>query len=259
MKPLLLLAALLLFLGAGCTSEQAIQPAMLTIAPHHTSLETGYSPLSFNLYDTHGNELTDADLAVVHEKLVHLIVVRDDMQGFYHLHPEYVGGMWTVATEIAESGKYRVYADFTPKDGKATVARSSLTVGGVPEEIAPPTDKVDVTLITAPTPTARQETTLSFTLQQDGAAIMNIEPYLGAYGHVVGLRQDKEDVYLHIHPLTETLPSNGIVEFATTFPDTGTYNLFAQFQIDGEVRTFPFTIEVVGTSSAELMDHSQHH
>jgi hypothetical protein len=68
------------------------------------------------------------------------------------------------------------------------------------------------------------------------------EPYLGARGHLVALRQG-DLAYLHVHPLDEA--AAGAITFATDFPTAGKYRLFLQFKHRGQVHTAAFTQEVV--------------
>ena len=50
-----------------------------------------------------------------HEKLLHFIVVRNDLVGFQHVHPALDDtGTWRVPVDLSRGGDYRVFADFTP-------------------------------------------------------------------------------------------------------------------------------------------------
>ena len=82
-----------------------------------------------------------------------------------------------------------------------------------------------------------QESELRFTVTKDGAPVKT-EPYLGAGGHLVALREG-DLAFLHVHPTDERS-----VEFGATFPTAGRYRLFLQFQHEGRVQTAAFTQEV---------------
>ena len=69
---------------------------------------------------------------------------------------------------------------------------------------------------------------------------VDVEPYLGAAGHLVALREG-DLAYLHVHPLAERL---GEISFAAAFPTTGQYRLFLQFKDAGRVQTAPLTLNV---------------
>ena len=64
-----------------------------------------------------------------------------------------------------------------------------------------------------------------------------VEPYLGAGGHLVALREG-DLAFLHVHPMGDG------VRFAATFPTPGSYRLFLQFKHEGRVQTVAFTQEV---------------
>ena len=87
---------------------------------------------------------------------------------------------------------------------------------------------------------AGRESELSFAVSRGGEPIRT-EPYLGAGGHLVALREGDLG-YLHTHPAEHG--DDAAVPFATTFPSAGRYRLFFQFQHDGGVRTAAFTREV---------------
>ena len=88
--------------------------------------------------------------------------------------------------------------------------------------------------------TAGEESELRFTITRDGRPV-DTEPYLGAGGHLVALREG-DMAFLHVHP---TGDGQG-VGFAATFPTAGSYRLFLQFKHEGRVQTVAFTQEVSG-------------
>ena len=84
-----------------------------------------------------------------------------------------------------------------------------------------------------------QEAELRFTITRDGAPVKT-EPYLGAGGHLVALREG-DMAFLHVHP---TEQRRNTVGFGATFPTEGAYRLFLQFKHQGRVQTVAFTQEV---------------
>ena len=90
-----------------------------------------------------------------------------------------------------------------------------------------------------------EETELKFAISKDGTTV-HPEPYLGAGGHLVALR-DGDLAFLHVHPTEHAGAESGhddAISFATTFPTAGKYRLFLQFQHEGRVQTVAFTQEV---------------
>lgn len=64
---------------------------------------------------------------------------------------------------------------------------------------------------------------------------MNVDPYLGAMGHLVVVRWG-DLAFLHVHPVGED------IAFSVTYPSAGWYRLFLQYLVQGEVRTASFTV-----------------
>ena len=84
---------------------------------------------------------------------------------------------------------------------------------------------------------------LMFSIARAGQPVDTLEPYLGAFGHLVALRQG-DLAYTHLHPSTDAAPGSmagPFIEFAASVPSTATYRLFLQFQLEGEVHTAEFT------------------
>jgi hypothetical protein len=193
------------------------------------------------------------DYEVNHEKLLHLIIVNHDLSFFNHIHPEFQGdGKFTVETSFPSGGEYKVFADFIPSGGANLTLSEWIEVEGEEGEHADITpdsnlikevDGKEIELALSGTK-PKEETTLTFTLRDAGTkeGIDNLEPYLGAVGHVVILSADAEN-YLHVHPLDEKA-TGPIAEFATTFPQSGTYKIWGQFQHKGKVITVPFVVEI---------------
>ncbi len=288
MKKTVMVAPLfiLLLVGIGCSkpvakpqSEQGMMPggkAETTLeTPHGSSamkIDSGaelalsrivldgisYQPgpivFSFKLYSEKGQELTDNDLKIEHEKKMHFLLVRDDMTQFQHLHPEYRDGRWKVEAKIVEKGLYQIYVDIAPQNEKAVVLRAPISIGGATEFGVNPTpssnnsaeDKgITAVLALSPTPIrSNQEINLIYFLTKNWKPVSKIDPYLAAYGHVVLIKHNSPDDFFHVHPVTETAPTNGQVGFSATFPTAGRYTLYAQFKVAGLIKTFPITVDV---------------
>ena len=72
-----------------------------------------------------------------------------------------------------------------------------------------------------------------------------VEPYLGAFGHLVALRGG-DLAYLHVHPASAATPGP-VVGFDAEVPSAGTYRMFFDFQVGGVVRTAEFTVATTGS------------
>ncbi len=129
---------------------------------------------------------------------------------------------------------------------------------GAPSPTATTDDGYEVELSGADA-VAGEESELTFAVSRDGEPV-EVEPYLGANGHLVALREG-DLAYLHVHPIEAggdhgSEPEHGAepahagagepIAFATEFPSDGRYGLFLQFKADGEVHTAAFTADVGG-------------
>ena len=96
----------------------------------------------------------------MHDKPLHLIVVRRDLSGFQHLHPTMApDGTWGIDLTLAEPGIYRMIADFTAIVGGQPGRRPrSAATSRSPGNYAP---------VALPAP-ARQATTDGFTVDVRG-------------------------------------------------------------------------------------------
>ena len=200
--------------------------------------------LRFRIVDDKGATVRDFD--VEHTKRMHLIVARRDLTGFQHLHPEMAAdGTWSTPLELNEAGSYRIFADFS-HDEEATTLAGDLRVDGeadlhplpAPTTTAVSDGGYDVALESGAA-RAGEESALRFTVTKDGRPVAT-EPYLGADGHLVALREG-DLAFLHVHPTDAAGDSIG---FEATFPTTGSYRLFLQFKVNGEVQTVAFTEDV---------------
>ncbi len=236
--------------------EQGREPAGLassrggyTLMPTTTTLTPGTTgPFSFRILGADGAPVTAYD--VEHEKRMHLIVVRRDTAGFRHVHPELgQDGTWTVPLPVGQAGAYRVFADFKPVGGEAITLGADVFAAGDfrPAEYrsshSADVDGYQVHLDGELAPGTSSKVTLTVT--KDGRDVTDLQPYLGAYGHLVALRGG-DLAYLHVHPDGEpgdgrTAPGPRVTFFAEV-PTAGTYRLFLDFRHQGKARTAEFTV-----------------
>ncbi len=187
-----------------------------------------------------------------HDKPLHLIVVRRDLTGFQHVHPQMgTDGIWRIPLTFPTAGDYRAFADFAP-DGRseAITLGADVAVAGTytPAALPAPSraatvDDYTVRLDGDLVPGRTNELTL--TVSKAGQPVTDLQPYLAAYGHLVALRNG-DLAYLHVHP--DGTPGDGRtaagpeIEFMAEVPSPGSYRLFLDFQHGGVVRTAEFTV-----------------
>ncbi|MQY13194.1 hypothetical protein SRB5_33370 [Streptomyces sp. RB5] len=209
------------------------------------------SELAFTILDAHGKPVTAYEEE--HEKELHLILAARDLSTFRHVHPvRAADGTWSIDVNLPTAGDYRVFADFKPaaKGAKALTLGADLAVAGAynPAKLPEPdttatVDGYTVTLDGGLAAGAGRD--LKFHVEKSGRPVTDLQPYLGAYGHLVALRTG-DLAYLHVHPNGE--PGDGAtkpgpeVSFAATAPSDGTYRLYLDFKHEGEVRTAAFTV-----------------
>jgi hypothetical protein len=222
-----------------------------TLALGDRTPAAGRTRLDFQVLTSSGRPLLDYTRE--HEKDLHLIVVRRDLTGFQHVHPtlDRATGTWSVDVRLTP-GVWRVIADFTPEGWEGVTLADDVSVAGDFSPRPLPSDDRSATVEAAEgTYTVTLEgdtapgagTVLTARVELDGEPVTDLEPYLGAFGHLVAIRAGDLG-YLHVHP--EEGEPGPAVDFATGFPSPGTYRLFLDFQHRGVVRTAAFTVESGG-------------
>lgn len=188
--------------------------------------------LALHVNDPDGQRVTDYTEA--HGSKLHVVLIRPDLSGFQHLHPD-IAADGSFIVPIDEHGKWHIVIDAQPSGGGAPIVLAT----NVDDEVS--VDEV-------PLPSPDNEGTagdlsitrhdLSFTVTAaDGAAADGLEPYLGQPAHLIAIRQG-DLAYSHLHPLDSP---HGTFSFGGTLP-SGTYRLFLQFGYLGDVITTAFTV-----------------
>lgn len=169
------------------------------------------------------------------EPPLHFVLVRRDLGGYVHVHPRRQGDRWAVDIMLPTPGVWRAYADFEADGEKVVLGRDVFVPGDfTPRPLAQP--RVDATVDGYDVSLSRAD--LTFAVARDGRPVGDFEPYLGADGHLVAIRED-DLAYLHVHPRESTRP--GTVAFEAELDEPGRYALFLQFKHAGRVHTATFT------------------
>ncbi|QWF23190.1 hypothetical protein KM427_05565 [Nocardioides sp. LMS-CY] len=241
----------------------------LDLAP--TGYRAGRREVGFRITGPDGEPVTEYERS--HEKDLHLIAVRRDFSGFQHVHPSFdaATGTWSVELDLSP-GAWRVFADFVPAGGEGLTLGADLAVAGDAgaQRLPEPTRTATVggfTVTVAGDLVTGEHSALDFEISKGGEPVTDLEPYLGAYGHLVALREG-DLAYLHVHPGGE--PGDGVtspgptVDFGAEVPSSGRYHLFLDFKVDGVVHTAPLTLDAESTAAdaakgagepAHLSDH----
>ncbi|WP_040840829.1 hypothetical protein [Nocardia brevicatena] len=229
-----------------------------TLELRDTVLQPGEIDFRFRILGPDGRPVTD--YTPIHDRELHLIVVRRELTGFWHVHPRLgTDGTWSVRLNLPEAGAYRVFTDIAPRDlGRTITLGADLAVTGIyaPLPIPAPVrtavvDDYEVELRGELTTGAGSLLTL--TVRKDGTPVTDLQPYLAAFGHLVVIRGG-DLAYVHVHPNGE--PGDGVtapgpdITFHTAVPGPGVYRLFLDFKHEGTVHTAAFTLPA---------DTSHHH
>jgi len=224
--------------------------------------------LSFFVNDRpSGSPVPNYVLEIEHEKLMHVIGVRDDLEEFFHIHPQpsALPGVFTVNHTFRAPGYYKVWSEikqggtihtfghapFNVDEGTLAVPKQRdfsrlVEVGGY---------KVTLNL-TEPVPAGHDHDLSLSVLQSDGWPAI-LDDYLGALMHLAVIKDDWSE-FLHTHPedsshthagaSLELVPralANGggheggestnmagqdRINFHVNFPMPGLYRAFAQFR-----------------------------
>lgn len=210
------------------------------------------SALKFQLTDPATNvPLTKFE--TTHEKPLHLVVVDEGLTDFQHVHPNMASdGTWSLPTSMAGSGHYFVFADGKVEGGPSFVAKQDLTVTGAPKITAGGFDLSSKTKVGDMVATILNPDALGGD-SKTGVRVQvtppdGWQPYLGAPGHLILIKRDGSE-FIHAHP---SGMKDGVAEFMADFKSGGVYRAWAQFQRDGKVVTFPFTVEAKQSTASSM-------
>ncbi len=190
-------------------------------------------------------------------KLMHLIIVSDNLQFFNHIHPEYnkSNGNFTIKTIFPYAGNYTLFSDYKPQGKSEQISVLKTQVSGTIQSYVGEIDfkttkefgetKVDLKLANTEIKSG-EKTTLIFDLKdQTNQPIKDLKPYLGERGHLVIIRDGKnltKSDYIHGHAIKNQ--SNSQIQFITNFPQSGKYKIWGQFNRNGKVITADFWLNV---------------
>lgn len=227
----------------------AVSADGFTFAPSVTAITPGATKsFTFAITGKDGKPVTA--YLPLHDKELHLILVRRDMTGYQHLHPtRAANGTWSVPLRVETAGVYKAFANFEPA-GQGMPMPMTLAVdlmaSGEFTAVALPAPKVTTTVdglkVALAGKVAAGASELTFTVTRSGKPV-ELQPYLAAHGHLVALRVG-DLAYLHVHP--EDTPGGEAfgnrVTFIAPIPTAGKYRLFLDFKTADVVRTAEFTV-----------------
>jgi len=184
------------------------------------------------------------DLQVEHEKLMHVIGVRDDLREFFHIHPVKVApGTWEATHVFTRGGTYKLWAEVGFLDGSYSFGQPELSVTGdlgeAATNAATNSDRPDyeqrggyqITFKHTEPLLSGRTTSLQFLIRDAAGREIPTENFLGASMHMV-IVKDNLAVCLHAHPVDVGF-ADPVISFSQIFAKPGNYKLFAQFRPKG--------------------------
>jgi hypothetical protein len=180
--------------------------------------------------------------------------VSRDLRFFAHEHPVQKGEVFDLAIDLAP-GAYMTIADFLPLGGSPQMVHRAVVAPGAASPFAETVTLVE-DLADKVVDGIRMQINVDgrpgrldavvrfrFTDASTGTPIANLQPYLGASGHLLIVSPDLTHG-VHAHP--ESVTSGPDINFGAEFPVAGVYKLWVQVQRDGKVFTAPFVVRVGG-------------
>ena len=238
-------------------SPDRVQPFSLKLEPGAPTVAGKSARLVLSVWSREtGARVTQFD--IVHEKILHLFVVRADLGAFFHEHPTpKPDGTFALDFTFPSGGKWLLYADSAPRGAGSFITHVSIAVRGpMTAAIVPPAEDMVLRMVQPDRIRPHREVSLVFNLREaSGPPVTDVEPWLGAPAHLMMIERESTE-FVHSHPDDPTGQAmrRGTFVFNARFPRPGVYQCWAQLQRHGRIHTFSFEVQVSeeGVSSAAL-------
>lgn len=240
------------------------QPTLFVkaIAPVPVSNRT--MQVDLRLRDATGQGVGSLQLAEMHTRRLHALVIDAALEDYHHEHPITSGrpGDFVFHFTPHTSGPYLMWLDVTPlatgrnEMPQAVIGSPAVVTGAVVRATSFQCTnegwrfelRLDRTRVFAGEPVnARLRVT-----DPSGRACFGLEPLMGAFAHVVGFMDDRQTmIHVHSHgePPHELSRSGPEVPFRFTAPKPGFLKLFIQTQAGGNVLLARFGLPVEAVSA----------
>jgi hypothetical protein len=261
--------------AAGCGSSSGPTVSIGAARTYHLadfSLENPAAGrpahLSFAIDQPSGGAITAFKTGAGPHTGVHVIIVRQDLGAIIHRHPPPEAN-GTVADDVTfpTGGRYRVVVDVYPAQGPRNFQLFRWIT--VPGKAPPPTPRMTRSEVSVggdrfvmrshPRLRAIQAAFLTVSVTDRNGKPARFTPWYGALAHAIFFREGSLD-YFHTHVCgagatgctatfgatrvtgTSTVP--GVLRVGVLLPLSGTWRLFLQCRVNGQVVTAPFTLVV---------------
>lgn len=223
--------------------------------------------IHFKVYDaSSGNSISSYQ--ILYTKLMHFVIVNNDLTYFSHIHPDFQNGEFFITTQFPKDDIYHLYISFQPLGGIEQQVGFNLTVGQ-PQKNSDIFGKENYnttkrfgkykvsfdsndTLNAADMSHGLQKINFSIRDSKTGKPVTTLKPYLGAFGHLTIINEKTYD-YIHVHPNSLIVPppdasSGPTVDFLPIGIygpfKPGIYKAFAEFNPDNNLFVADFDIKI---------------
>jgi hypothetical protein len=191
-----------------------------------------------------------AQFEILHDRLMHLIIVDDSLAYFAHVHPALKGDAFKISHVFPTAGRYKLWAEAKPAHANPVLAAFRLTVaaGAAPSAQERPTASgYQIRLTPSSRAPLHEPVELAFEVADpEGRPVTDLEPLMAAGGHCVVISDDLQD-FIHVHPVEEVdsgWRGGPKVRFIASFHRPLRHKIWGQFQHRGEVITAASELEV---------------
>lgn len=198
-----------------------------------------------------------SEFEVAHERKMHLTIVRKDL-GVYAQEQAILqrdGSFILKNFRFPASGEFRIFAEVVPREAGRQVLAGVVNVTGKDKPSSVPlkitteqrSDGILVNPVGSLTIPAGKTSLVSFELRDQfaGGPVLDLQPYLGAMGHLVMVHQDGT-THVHAYPDERDAKAgkNGRLTFLVRPPKPGLYRGWFDFQHSGKLTRVDFVFTV---------------
>lgn len=236
----------------------------LNISP--APLQTGV-PARFDFFINQkpGNiPIPVTNISIDHSKFMHVVGIRDDLNEFFHIHPEPISspGFLNANYVFPEPGFYKIWSEIKKDNISYIFSHPKIYVAGTGETFQKQisfeknviVDKYQVALKLDEPIAKGHEHALAFDVHTLAGNEVELEDYLAVQMHLAVLSEDLKE-FIHTHPegdghmssndfakkllahveetTGETHEEDENINFHVVFPKAGLYKVFAQFRPKG--------------------------
>jgi hypothetical protein len=183
-------------------------------------------------------------------------VIRSDLTEYHYLEPAMrEDGTWSVALPALPAGSYRAFATFAAPDSSQgtplvyqlsapfTVAGRAAAASAAPAPVSSATTSDGYTISLSGDPKAKVSGPLKMVVVKGGKPVESFQRFLDAYVHLTAFHAG-DLAFAQILSLGGVQAKTGAMTAEASFPESGTWQVFAQFDVDGSVHTAVLTLDV---------------